>query len=532
MAALLNDYATKLQIRLQPERESHQKLVQKGLLLYRQHLVHAKRVSGRFLRGKVQDVTPVDCELDLLDPLNFDCACPHDGFCRHLMALFFSAYSEANSVFDWVREWKRRSTDGDILQSVKRASDLLEKKKPETTGQTISMWLDDFHTAFEEINVKDEFLLDLSAREVYRRLTLFLPVEREWEPLYRLAAAYELFKYLHTVCLKNGFFSSAALMQFLAGEAEEAANRLSSAALPFAFDPFIAYFRENTRELADSASIYELETVDFYRMLWSRLLKKENWRKEEEARLRKEILNSIDAGENLSTLKVLCFIHLAFLLGNDDTALFFLGQLAASGAHTAVYMPYWFLELKADERLSRYISAAVPMIPRLLESCTDDFERAAYMRMFFRSINEQVLSAQQLKLLEKLYRAFLPVSAPKYGDVLFSSARYKEWAELQTLTGHTPGDIEKEKLEQVAKQAPEALLPLYHRAVGICIGEKNRKSYQKAVRYLKKLKAIYRKRHEEERWYAFFDEIKERTKRMRAFQEECRRGNLTDADGI
>ncbi|MCI1575531.1 MAG: SWIM zinc finger family protein [Weizmannia coagulans] len=531
MAALLNDYAKKLQNHLQPERDSHQKLVQKGLLLYRQHLVHDKRISGRFLRGKVQDVTPVDCGLDLFDPLFFDCSCPHDGFCRHLMALFFSAYSEENSVFDWVREWKRRSTDGDILQSVKRASDLLEKKA-ETSGQNISMWLDDFHTAFEEINVNDEFLLDLSAREVYRRLTLFLPVEREWEPLYKLTAAYELFKYINTICLKNDFFSSTALMQFLSGEAEEAANQLSSAALPFVFDPFIAYFRENTRELAESVSLYELETVDFYRILWSRLLKKENWRKEEAARLRKEILNSIDAGENLSSTKVLCFIHLAFLLGNDDTALFFLRQLAQSGVNTAVYMPYWFLELKADERLFRYISAALPMIPRLLETCGDDYDKAAYMRMFFRSINEQALSAQQLKLLEKLYRAFLPVSAPKYGDILFLSARYREWAELQTLIGNTPEDMAKEKLERVAKQAPEVLLPLYHRAVGICIGEKNRKSYQKAVRYLKKLKAIYRKRHEEERWYAFFDEIKERTKRMRAFQEECRRGNLTDADGI
>ncbi|KYC86454.1 MULTISPECIES: hypothetical protein [Heyndrickxia] len=531
MAALLNDYAKKLQNHLQPERDSHQKLVQKGLLLYRQHLVHDKRISGRFLRGKVQDVTPVDCGLDLFDPLFFDCSCHHDGFCRHLMALFFSAYSEENSVFDWVREWKRRSTDGDILQSVKRASDLLEKKA-ETSGQNISMWLDDFHTAFEEINVNDEFLLDLSAREVYRRLTLFLPVEREWEPLYKLTAAYELFKYINTICLKNDFFSSTALMQFLSGEAEEAANQLSSAALPFVFDPFIAYFRENTRELAESVSLYELETVDFYRILWSRLLKKENWRKEEEARLRKEILNSIDAGENLSSTKVLCFIHLAFLLGNDDTALFFLRQLAQSGVNTAVYMPYWFLELKADERLFRYISAALPMIPRLLETCGDDYDKAAYMRMFFRSINEQALSAQQLKLLEKLYRAFLPVSAPKYGDILFLSARYREWAELQTLIGNTPEDMAKEKLERVAKQAPEVLLPLYHRAVGICIGEKNRKSYQKAVRYLKKLKAIYRKRHEEERWYAFFDEIKERTKRMRAFQEECRRGNLTDADGI
>jgi len=408
----------------------------------------------------------------------------------------------------------------------------LLEKKAETSGQNISMWLDDFHTAFEEINVNDEFLLDLSAREVYRRLTLFLPVEREWEPLYKLTAAYELFKYINTICLKNDFFSSTALMQFLSGEAEEAANQLSSAALPFVFDPFIAYFRENTRELAESVSLYELETVDFYRILWSRLLKKENWRKEEEARLRKEILNSIDAGENLSSTKVLCFIHLAFLLGNDDTALFFLRQLAQSGVNTAVYMPYWFLELKADERLFRYISAALPMIPRLLETCGDDYDKAAYMRMFFRSINEQALSAQQLKLLEKLYRAFLPVSAPKYGDILFLSARYREWAELQTLIGNTPEDMAKEKLERVAKQAPEVLLPLYHRAVGICIGEKNRKSYQKAVRYLKKLKAIYRKRHEEERWYAFFDEIKERTKRMRAFQEECRRGNLTDADGI
>ncbi|WP_253718590.1 SWIM zinc finger family protein [Weizmannia acidilactici] len=535
MSGLLNDFAMKLQSYLQPERESHQNLVQKGLLLYRQHLVYGKRVSGRFLTGKVQDVSPVECRLDLENPLDCECSCPQDGFCRHQLALFFSAYSEENSVFDWVQQWKSRSAAGQILQSVKRASELLKQKKDAYSQPSITQWLADFHAAFQEINNRHEYLMDISARQVYHRLTGFLPVEQEWEPLYRLIAAYEMFKYLNRICRENEFFSSASLLRFFVEEAEDSLVRLSSGSIPFAYDPFIGYLRDDCWWLADGESVYEFDSVDFYRMLWSRLLKNANWRKQEAERLRAKIVNGIDTGEKLSSAAVLCFIHQAFLSGNDDTALNTLEQLANSGMMTAVYIPYWLAELNmhhSEGRLYRYISASLPMVSAFLQTCRDAYDRLSYMRLYFRSVDEKALAEHQPRLLEKLYRTFLPSSSAKYGDHLFSKERYHKWVELQLLIGNQIEDIEKEKLNLIAKQEPEALLPLYHRAVNACIAEKNRSSYKKAVRYLKKLRAVYRKKKEEDKWDSFFYVLTQQTKRLRAFQEECRKGKLTDADGI
>ena len=52
---------------------------------------------------------------------------------------------------------------------------------------------------------------------------------------------------------------------------------------------------------------------------------------------------------------------------------------------------------------------------------------------------------------------------------------------------------DRERLRLIQKEAPECLLPYYHREVMKAIERKNRKSYKEAVRYLKKLRPIYKK---------------------------------------
>lgn len=51
----------------------------------------------------------------------------------------------------------------------------------------------------------------------------------------------------------------------------------------------------------------------------------------------------------------------------------------------------------------------------------------------------------------------------------------------------------KEPLKDIEKEAPEAALPLYHLAATEAIEERNRKSYRRAVRYLKKLRTLYKR---------------------------------------
>lgn len=57
---------------------------------------------------------------------------------------------------------------------------------------------------------------------------------------------------------------------------------------------------------------------------------------------------------------------------------------------------------------------------------------------------------------------------------------------------------------------------------------KNRTNYREAVRHLKKLRTIYKKMKRLEDFERFMAELMKKTKRLRAFQEECKRGKLID----
>src|SRR5690606_33435607 len=92
--------------------------------------------------------------------------------------------------------------------------------------------------------------------------------------------------------------------------------------------------------------------------------------------------------------------------------------------------------------------------------------------------------------------------------------------------GDTIDFIDRSTLEMVAKQDPVAIKPLYHAAVMEQIDLRNRDSYKKAVRYLKKLRTVYRKEKNLDQWEFYFATLLKKTKRLRAFQEECRKGKL------
>ncbi len=64
----------------------------------------------------------------------------------------------------------------------------------------------------------------------------------------------------------------------------------------------------------------------------------------------------------------------------------------------------------------------------------------------------------------------------------------------------------------------------------MAIQQKNRQNYKEAVRYLKKLRTIYKKLKKEEKWEVYFEQLLQKTKRLRAFQEECQRGKLINVE--
>ncbi|WP_379157810.1 SWIM zinc finger domain-containing protein [Paenibacillus sp. sgz5001063] len=120
----------------------------------------------------------------------------------------------------------------------------------------------------------------------------------------------------------------------------------------------------------------------------------------------------------------------------------------------------------------------------------------------------------------------LPLSQDIYEEKLLASGKWQEWMDYQLASGKEPSDFRVSDLQPVEKNAPELLLPFYHQAVERFVLEKNRHSYKAAVKLLKRLAKLYKKLKREARWEEFLDAFTARHSRLRALQEELRKGKL------
>jgi hypothetical protein len=120
----------------------------------------------------------------------------------------------------------------------------------------------------------------------------------------------------------------------------------------------------------------------------------------------------------------------------------------------------------------------------------------------------------------------LPRTADVYEELLLSRGRWQDWIDFQLSRGSEPLDYRVTVLQPIEKEAPELLLPFYHQAVERYVLLKNRDSYKAAVKLLKRLAKLYAKLKRNERWEAFMYEFTSRHSRLRALNEELRKGKL------
>ncbi|SDM83716.1 hypothetical protein SAMN04487897_101208 [Paenibacillus sp. yr247] len=126
------------------------------------------------------------------------------------------------------------------------------------------------------------------------------------------------------------------------------------------------------------------------------------------------------------------------------------------------------------------------------------------------------------QVLEEL----LPHSFRVIEELLYEQGKWKPWLEMQILQGHDPLYHRIRVLQPIEKETPKLLLPYYHQAVDHYVSLKNRHDYKSAVRLLKRLEKVYKKMKQTEQWENFFSGFMERHSRLRALQEELRKGKL------
>ncbi|RJX40413.1 hypothetical protein D3P09_11150 [Paenibacillus pinisoli] len=275
-----------------------------------------------------------------------------------------------------------------------------------------------------------------------------------------------------------------------------------------------AYIRETAMESAGSPPDY----LDIYVELWLILVSSAA----DIPRLFKEELTHLaeGSGKENKLFPLVALAWMRFWLGEDEEAW---ELLDAAGRHgLEPRQVFRFLRLleengewtRLEAWLSQCANEQVGRSPGSLD---------AYGR-YWDAVVKQLPEAE-----ERMWSAIAslpPYCNSLYVENLMRYGRFRQWIDYQLSLGSDPLGFRAKDLQPIEKEAPESLLPFYHHGVENYVLSKNRDGYKRAVKLLKRLAKLYKKLKREQRWEAYIETFASRNSRLRALQEELRKGGL------
>ncbi len=215
---------------------------------------------------------------------------------------------------------------------------------------------------------------------------------------------------------------------------------------------------------------------------------------------------------------VLGLASLRLAANREEDALSVLRQLRDKRIDDLLFYLEYFTGAREWEKLLAWVNWLAPdikganavVLEDICEYCLQAVENSKFGQEFI-----------------KLIRSWLPRSLDCYAQYLLEEDLFREWVELHmSYRGYTWDNIDKDVLRLIEAKDPAVLIPLYHQWSAMLIEGKTRKSYQASVRVLKKLRALYNKSKAIKEWNTFIYSLAARYPRMRALQEELRKGKL------
>ncbi|WP_051250955.1 hypothetical protein [Paenibacillus harenae] len=230
----------------------------------------------------------------------------------------------------------------------------------------------------------------------------------------------------------------------------------------------------------------------------------------------------IELGSRISRFPwLLAQSRMHFYLSRDRDAWSCLADLNASFPISDSDVLYFYDRLQNDrqwQRLAEWLTETALL-----------FEGRGYHQLikYARCWEAVVLQmpTAEARMLETL-ALLLPHSSRIYEEKLLAYNKWQQWMDYQLSAGSEPLQFRAPVFVPFEKHAPELLLPYYHQAVERSILLKNRDGYKAAVKLLKRLARLYKKMKRETSWESFITELASRNSRLRALQEELRKGKL------
>lgn len=441
------------------------------------------------------------------------CSCFDTGLCVHKVAVIFDLYLQFYSLTEWMNTWRRKATSQMQLKIAKRTPEewhatlqtLLQPMKEIDLGENPSIFIHKFS------------IVNQKAAPLY-------PFEWEWRPLfdlfYRLNAlkiSWSYVSYYLDNDARSFSYGKWYVRNWLTEQLnhiEDSLHALSTKRRLFETDPFYDYLQLAVRALiVDEQTMFQ-ERFRVYRQFWQFLFTDKLTREKEV-----EALAAIQHGPKEQLLA-----YFGILNGELDS----LQSLDSfiSTEQLANWLPLADVAEEEDEveALALLMDALIPYVGEYFNTYIQPSDRPQFVRHIDGLLESADLSEE---VRESMFFHYGKAGSEAYADFLIERERFTEWAALMQRYNISYEIAEANGLKIALRDDPAAALPLLHVYTLKFIEERNRQSYRRAVRVMKKMKSSAKKSGKTEFWNAYVEQLRIKYRRLRALMEEIEKGNLS-----
>ncbi len=515
--------------------------LEKGLELQQKGYVYNTAIlPDHKLVAKVQDQQVYDVSLDLDNLKSSKCHCSDGGYCEHMAAAFFYVFAVYGRPDAFVRALKQDDKTA-ATAAVKNASALHRKTvlyvdpassasdgiKESAAPEEWKDFIAKKWVLFTQKNQQHKLFIDDYYNAAFHTITMST---QWWSRTPRLLFAVQTGLML-LAQLDEDYAQRQTLGYIIPGDRHrEAANSLLEkwhAAVREIdvkdavnqYVPYISLIADTVRMLLlATREETPFQPIAVYRLLWSRVLfhGSESFSENEQV-----LLETVRKNNELSEITrgaaTLAAVHFLLLRHQDDGAWIELHSMRT-------FRPEQLLPFLEDWQQQEDWLRVWQWLERLQPSF-----RALNEKSFQQFCSIGNLAAKELELTDEwLARlsALLPRSYYAYTEVLMRMGRYRRWVNFHLAERIGLSSLYPVDMRAIEAHDPTLLLPVYHQSIDAYIKQKNRTAYKEAIRLLKKLASIYKQLGRQDRYEAYMEKLARHYSRLRAFQEELKRGKL------
>jgi len=517
--------------KLSPQNMRDAELVENGLQLYRQGQVYNVSVRDGRIVGVVEESDQI--HLPILHINNHDqngCDCYEAPPCQHQIALLCYAAASFSLVGDILRKFKQ-STLKSIpnIMTGRQLLDLMNIIQEDKPKETVELFEKKYKEYIEQQRTsfyQDVYFVYPLYERFYHGLLNQQPRQEKEKLQYQLLAAiFTMNKMVNQIEIQSTVYDNAQLpreMTMLENQIEAVSRQLHNITGGSVSHQYEDVLRQQLKSLLFDRKLCLIPRYNSFRHVYKELLNNEK-------KLRQDLEEFSKIPEDYYVDLGIAQLH--FLLKNDDDMLTILKKYNQN-ERTLYSFTYWIESLRKNnetERLSKFLPLYYEMLLYYLQHGDDEYAKSTFAKHFLSHYEYNSFYTNQTAGLEVVYQALLPYSEMQYTDYLMHNQEYKRWTELQMyLYSYHPEQIDKHDLQEAHKHDPQSVLPIYHHMVLYYIELKGRSNYKLAVRYLKKLKTNYKKLKRIDEWNDYIHYIESQFIRLRALQEELRKGKLVN----